>query len=89
MPDQRLLKTVHNWSERYSQSWEGRVTKIANQLNIANVINDETLSIRFALESVERILCIKDSENWNKHLEESDKLRTYKKYKAVLKKEWY
>ena len=66
MPNERILKRVHNWSKRYARSWEGRVTKLSNQLNIKNIINDETLSIRLALENVKRILCAKDAENWNK-----------------------
>ena len=65
------------------------MTKLLNQLNITNIINDETLSIRLALENVKRILCVKDAENWNKSLADSEKLRTYRKYKTVLKKGGY
>ena len=58
-------------------------------MNITNIINDETLSIRLALENVKLILCVKDAETWNKSLADSEKLRTYRKYKTVLKKEGY
>ena len=89
IPNERILKRVQDWSKRYARSWEGRVTKLSNQLNITNIINDETLSIRLALENVKRILCVKDAENWNKSLADSEKLRTYRKSKTVLKKEGY
>ena len=47
---ERLLKSVHNWSKRYARGWEGRVTKLSNQLNVTNIIHDEALPIRFALK---------------------------------------
>ena len=59
------------------------MTKLSNQLNITNIINDETLSIRLALENVKRIICAKDAENWNKSLADSEKHRTYRNYKTV------
>ena len=31
IPNERILKSVHNWSKRYARSWEGRVTKLSNQ----------------------------------------------------------
>lgn len=31
----------------------------------------------------------KDAENWNKSLADSDKLRTYRKYKTILSKDGY
>ena len=41
--DDRLLKTVHNWSKRNTRGWEARVLKLSNNLNVTNVINDQNI----------------------------------------------
>ena len=50
--------------------------KLSNKFNVTTIIDDTSLFFRNALERIKRILCAKDSENWNKKLVESDKLRT-------------
>ena len=87
--DSRILKCIHNWSKRNTRGWEGRVLKLSNNLNVTTVIDDTRLSLRNALERIKSILCAKDIETWNKKLVESDKLRTYRKFKTTLGKEWY
>ena len=65
------------------------MAKLSNGLNVTHIINDHALPLHVALDNANRILCEKDSENWSKSLTKSDKLRTYRKYKSVLRKEWY
>ena len=50
--------------------------KLSNKFNVTTIIDDTSLFLRNAPERIKRILCAKDSENWNKKLVESDKLRT-------------
>ena len=87
--DDRILKTVHKWSKRNTRGWESRVLKLADNLNVTNIINDQNLPIRFALDSVKTNLCNRDAEKWTQALNKSDKLRTYKTYKCNLEREWY
>ena len=87
--DDRILKFVHEWSKRNNRGWEARVRKLSNEINVTNIINDQNLPIRFALENVRTILCNKDVEKWNRELHSSDKLRTYRIYKLKLEREWY
>ena len=87
--DDRLLKTVHNWSKRNTRGWEARVLKLSNNLNVTNVINDQNLPMRVALDDVKLHLRNKDVEKWTQSLNESDKLRTYRTYKCNLEREWY
>ena len=61
--DDRILKTVHKWSKRNTRGWESRVLKLADNLNVTNVINDQNLPIRFALDSVKTNLCNRDAKN--------------------------
>ena len=60
--DDRILKTVHKWSKRNTRGWESRVLKLADNLNVTNIINDQNLPIRFALDSVKTNLCNRDAE---------------------------
>ena len=87
--DDRLLKTVHYWSKRNTRGWEARVLKLSNNLNVTNVINDQNLPMRVALDNVKLHLRNKDVEKWTQSLNESDKLRTYRTYKCNLEREWY
>lgn len=87
--EERILKCIHNWSKRNGRGWEARVQKFSNGLNVSSLINDSHLPIRTALKNLKDILSNKDAENWNKQLADSDKLRTYKTYKNILKPEWY
>ena len=87
--EDRILKTIHNWSKQNNRGWEARVLKLSNELNVTNIINDQNFPIRFALESIKICLCNKDVEKWTQSLNESDKLRTYRTYKVNLKREWY
>ena len=87
--DARVLKCIHNWSKRNGRGWEARVLKLANGLNVSEILNDTNLPVRLALEVLKESLSNKDNDNWNKQLAESDKLRTYKTYKNVLNSEWY
>ena len=61
--------------------------KLSN--NVTTVTDDTSLSLRNALERIKSILCAKDIEPRNKKLVESAKLRTYRKFKTTLGKEWY
>ena len=63
--------------------------KLSNNLNVTNVINDQNLPMRIALDDVKLHLRNKDVEKWTHSLNESDKLRTYRTYKCNLEREWY
>ena len=62
--------------------------KLSNNLHITTVTDDTSLSLRNALEMIKSIPYAKDIETWKK-IVESDKLRTYRKIKTPLGKEWY
>ena len=87
--DDRILKRIHNWSKLNGRGWEARVLKLANGLNVSDLIQDIHLPIRSVLNVLKETLSNKDYENWNKQLNESEKLRTYKTYKNTLNAEWY
>ena len=50
--------------------------KLSNNLNVTNVINDQNLPMRVALDDVKLHLHKKDVEKRTQSLSESDKLRT-------------
>ena len=66
--DDRILKTVHKCSKRNTRGWESRVLKLADNLNVTNIINDQNLPIGFALDSVKTNLCNRDAEKWTQEL---------------------
>ena len=87
--DDRILKRIHNWSKLNGRGWEARVLKLANGLNVSDLIQDIHLPIRSVLNVLKETLSNKDYENWNKQLNESENVRTYKTYKNTLNAEWY
>ena len=50
--------------------------KLSINLNVTNVINDQNLPMRVALDDFKLHLRNKDVEKWTQSLNESDKLRT-------------
>lgn len=87
--DDQILKCIHSWSKRNGRGWEARVIKLSNGLNVSGLIQDSHLPIRTALNVFKETLSNKDSENWNKQLNDSEKLRTYKTFKNTLNPERY
>ena len=85
----RLLKKVFNWSKSYRKGWENRVLKMGESLNVLNVVNSASWSIKRIMTKVKETLVLKDSEKWFEDLQNSDKLRTYRKYKSELTPEKY
>ena len=70
----KIFKTI-------TRSWEARVKKLSNGLNVSGLIQESHLPIRTALNVLKETLSNKDSEIWNKQLNDSEKLRTYETYK--------
>ena len=64
--DSRILKHIHNWSKLNGRSWDARVVKLANELNVSDLIQDVNLPMRSTLNDLKELLSNKDCENWNK-----------------------
>ena len=73
--DSRILKHIHNWSKLNGRSWDARVVKLANELNVSDLIQDVNLPMRSTLNDLKELLSNKDFENWNKKLNESEKVK--------------
>ena len=82
--DDRILKCIPKWSKRNGRGWEARVIKLSNGLNVSGLIQDSHLPIRTALNALKETLSNKDSENWNKQLNDSEKLQTNMKRIRIL-----
>ena len=63
--DDRILKRIHYWSKLNGRGWEARVLKLANGLNVSDLIQDIHLPIRSVLNVLKETLSNKDYENWN------------------------
>ena len=79
-----MWKMIESW-----RGWEARVINLSNGLYVSGLIQDSHLPIRTALNVLKETLSNKDSENWNKQLSDSEKLRTYKTFKNTLNPERY
>ena len=51
LPDEPLLKAIHNWSKTIRRGWEERVAKLSNGLNVTHIINDHALPLHVALDN--------------------------------------
>ena len=52
--DDRLLKRIHNWSKLNCRGWEASVLKLANGLNVSDLIQDIHLPIRSVLNVLKK-----------------------------------
>ena len=57
--------------------------KLANGLNVSDLIQDIHLPIRSVLNVLKETLSNKDYENWNIQLNESEKLRHIKRIRIL------
>lgn len=67
-----MLNTIHDWSKCNNRGWETKVLKLSNKLNVAEINNDQYMSIRSDLETVRTILSNKDNEIWNHDSQNSE-----------------
>ena len=76
LSNERLIKTVYQWSCQNRRGWEPKVTQMANKLNITTIISNDSMSVKNIVRSVHNKLCANDKILWENELVKSDELRT-------------
>lgn len=95
MPESRMIYKIHNWSLSVGRSWENKMLKFIDSLNIRDCMMAPKPSKYICLKLAKEKLIEIDSHKWKEKLmhdgnnENGNKLRTYRTYKDSLDAEPY
>ena len=91
----RLVKKIHESSKSKQRSWNSRVLKFIEQIELSSLINAQNMTIRQKVNIAKDKLNTTDAENWlrdvhnDRNCENGNKLRTFRQFKSYLQASSY
>ena len=91
----RLVKKIHESSKSKQRSWNSRVLKFIEQIELSSLINAQNMTIRQKVNIAKDKLNTMDAENWlrdvhnDRNCENGNKLRTFRQFKSYLQASSY
>ena len=95
MPEHRIIRRVHEWSLLKGRSWERKMLNFIDTHNLGDLMSTESPNKASCVTAARDILNEIDSDKWYQKLmsegnaENGNKLKTYRRYKYVLRTEYY
>ena len=93
--DDRLISKVAAWASRRRKGWHHQIDKLANDIHVADIVHNATISVKTAMRLISEKLTNFDQAVFKKDLYDDknnangNKLRTYRIYKQSVKTEQY